>query len=441
MLKAWRDEFLCLLAAGLVLLSLGMVVGHTGMLLGAGLAAYFGWHLLNLFLLYRWVVSSRRFRPPVSLGVWEAVFDGLQRRQLGNRRRRRNLVEQVRQLRDGGERLPDALVLLDADHCVLWFNKSAKRLLGLRRQEDLGREITEIVQYPALQDMLAGIGSSRQLEIASPANGAWMLSVQTSGYFGPERRCVLIARDITASYRIEEVRRDFVANVSHELRTPITVFRGYLAAMRDDADLSRWEIPLASMNEQAQRMQDLVNDLLLLSRLEMTRPAQPVDLVAVPAMLESIVTQARALSGTKGHDISLDSDPDLLLFGREDELHSAFSNLVVNAVRHTPPETRIAISWAGTPDGACLTVQDFGPGIAASHLPRLTERFYRVDSSRSRKDGGTGLGLAIVKHVLERHDAEFRIASEPGRGSVFSCHFPEELVNIYRTKIRTRKNA
>ena len=430
MLRAWRNEVVCLLAAGLFLLLLGLMIGHAEVLLGAGLAAYLGWNLVNLVLLQRWIAHGHRFHLPVSFGIWEAIFDGLQHRQLRNRRRRRNLIEDLRASRDAGERLPDGLAILGEGNSILWFNAAAERLLALSRPEDLGRDVVDLIQHPALEDALSGIGSGRPLEIASPANGAWMLSIHITGAFGEDRRRILIVRDITPFYRIDQVRRDFIANVSHELRTPITVFRGYLGTLIGDAETARWDLPLTSMDGQAQRMQDLVDDLLLLSRLEMTRRARRDDLVAVPEMLCEILEQARALSGAKAHDFALRADPTVHLLGDKSELHGAFSNLVFNAVRHTPPGTRIVISWEGSREHASLTVQDFGAGIAAHHLPRLTERFYRVDEGRSRQDGGTGLGLAIVKHVLERHDGELRIASEPGQGCIFSCHFPGTLVDI-----------
>lgn len=433
MIRAWRNESLCLLGAGLVLLLLGLVVGHAELILGAGLAAYVGWNFINLVLLQRWITQGYRFRPPLSFGIWEAIFDGLQRRQLDNRRRRRGLVRHLRAFRDAGNQLPDGLVLLDDDNAVLWFNLAAGKLLALHRPRDLGRDVTELIRHPALQDALAGAGPGRPLEIASPANGAWMLRIRTTGSFDADHRQILIARDITPFYRVDRVRRDFIANVSHELRTPITVFRGYLGALQGNAETAKWDLPLSLMDGQAQRMQDLVDDLLLLSRLEMTGPARPADPVPVPAMLETILEEAQTLSGEKDHELALEADPSIFLFGDKDELRSAFSNLVFNAVRYTPPGTRITVTWEGEPNHACLTVRDFGPGIAAHHLPRLTERFYRVDESRSRDDGGTGLGLAIVKHVLERHEAELRIVSEPGQGSMFSCQFPETLVDIQPT--------
>ncbi len=428
MIRAWQTEFICLLAAGLLLLLLGLVVGRPEITLGAGLAVYTTWHILNLVRLQFWIADGHKSRLPVSFTVWEAVFDGLQRRQLRHRRRRRGLIRTLRDFRDAGDTLPDALVLLGEGDVVLWFNASASKLLGLRRPRDLGRGITDLIPHPAFRDAVFGGGSGRPLEIASPANGAWMLNIRTTGFFGEDRRRLLIARDITPSYRLEHVRRDFIANVSHELRTPITVFRGYLGTLKEEAEQSPWEIPVQMMDQQARRMQTLVDDLLLLSRLEMAGHSRRADHVPVATMLEAIMEQAQILSGAQKHALELKADPTVSLLGDQDELQSAFSNLVFNAVRHTPPGTRICVSWEGNTDHACLTVQDSGLGIAAHHLPRLAERFYRVDESRSRQSGGTGLGLAIVKHVLERHDAELRIESEPGRGCTFSCHFPGKLV-------------
>lgn len=245
---------------------------------------------------------------------------------------------------------------------------------------------------------------------------------------------MLVARDITPFHRVERIRRDFVANVSHELRTPLTVFRGYIGALQDAEIAPDWERPIELMDQQSQRMQALVDDLLLLSHLELAEQSEPSDSVPVAEILEPIVEQARALSGPKRHDVILSADPTVNVLAQKEELRSAFSNLVFNAVRHTPAGTRVEVSWEGGPDHASLTVRDFGPGIAAEHLPRLTDRFYRVESSRSRRGGGTGLGLAIAKHALERCGGELRIDSALGRGSTFSCHFPGARVDNCPTK-------
>ncbi len=431
MLRGWRNELCGVTGLGLVVLLLGLLIGHAQILLAVALVAYLGWHIFNLILLQRWVGHGRSFRLPVSLGVWETVFNGLQKRQLRMRRNRDLLVRSIAELRDAGAQLPDGLVALDEDRCILWFNAAAERLLGLRRPRDLGRDVTSLIHHPALADALAGAKPGRPLEVTSPANGAWMLSLQTTGSFGRSRRCMLIARDITQVYRVEQVRRDFVTNVSHELRTPITVFRGYLEALQEVAQTSDWARPVAHLDEQAKRMEDLVDDLLLLSRLEMAGHVPSVEAVSIPALLMTIVGEARVLSGTNDHKLMLTADPEVSLFGDKLELRTVFSNLIFNAVRHTPPGTRVDVCWAGDPNGAILTVRDHGEGLAAHHLPRLTERFYRADSARSRKNGGTGLGLAIVKHTLEHYGADLNITSEPGQGSTFSCHFPGSMVDVH----------
>jgi len=271
------------------------------------------------------------------------------------------------------------------------------------------------------------------VEIPSPVDDKVHLSVQVIIYGDNQR--LLIARDVTRLRRLEAMRRDFVANVSHELRTPVTVLVGYLETLEEDAECARrWARPLALMREQATRMRRIVDDLLMLSRLETEdaghhpRARQPVD---VPALLGRIVEEARALSGPRGHRIGLEAERGLGLAGSEGELASAFTNLLANAVQYTPEGGEIRVRWWSDAAGAHLAVSDTGIGIAPEHIPRLTERFYRVDVARSRATGGTGLGLAIVKHVLQRHDARLHIESEPGRGSTFRCDFPpERLVRL-----------
>ncbi len=431
MIRAWRNELLCLAAIASAALLLGLLFGQTRLALGLVLFGYLGWHLVNLLLLQSWLARRRSFRLPLSFGVWEAVFDGLQRRELLNRKRMRRLIASVSVYRDAAAILPDALVVLSESGEIHWFNPAARRLLALHRPGDLGRKVTEFIAHPVLEDDLAGGRSSRPLEVPSPANGAWMLSLQVTAPFGDRRERLLVARDITSVFRLEQARRDFLASVSHELRTPITVFRGYLEVLQEvAADSPDWRRPVADMDQQAQRMQALVEDLLTLSRLELADRPQVEEPVPVPEILAEIVAEARALSGERKHDLRLSADPGVWLLGDEAELHSAFSNLIFNAVRHTPPRSRVEVHWHGDAGGASLTVSDRGPGIAAYHLPRLTERFYRVDAGRSRRSGGSGLGLAIVKQVLERYDSELKIASEVGKGTTFSCEFPDALVHM-----------
>ncbi|MDJ0970391.1 MAG: phosphate regulon sensor histidine kinase PhoR [Kiloniellales bacterium] len=431
MIRAWRNELLIFAAIGSALVILGILIGETRLLLGLGLLGYLSWHLGNFLLLQFWIGRRRGFRLPVSLGVWEAVFDGLQRERLRKRRRGRRLITFLSDYRDAAESLPDALVVISQTGAVSWFNPAARKLLGLQWPADLGKDVTRVVTHPILEDDLAAGRSSRPLEIPSPANGAWMLSVQVTAAFGNQGDRLLVARDITPVFRLEQVRRDFLASVSHELRTPITVFRGYLETLQEMVEGNpQWHTPLAHLDQQAERMQALVDDLLTLSRLEMAERPQADEPVPVAEMLAEILAEARVLSNDRKHSLLLKIDPSVQLLGEEGELRSAFSNLVFNAVRHTPAGTQIEIDWQGGTDGASLTVWDQGPGIAAYHLPRLTERFYRVEAGRSRQSGGTGLGLAIVKQVLDRYSADLKIDSVVGQGTSFTCQFPGSRVHI-----------
>ena len=425
MIRAWRVELLWVAAITLALLLLGQLLGNMPLLLGLGAIAYLGWHLINFLLLQSWIGRRRRFRLPLSLGIWEAVFDGLQRELLRKRRRRRRLLALLSDCRDAAETLPDAIVILTETANIRWCNAAACSLLGLHLPADLGKDIKRVVSHPELEGDLAKGHSSRPLELPSPANGAWMLSVQIAAPFGKQGERLLVARNITPVFRLEQARRDFLANASHELRTPITVFRGYLDALQELAkDQPQWRTPVHHMGQQVQRMQALVDDLLTLSRLEMADRPRAADTVQVSEVLAGIVAEARALSGDLRHDLRLEADPKVCLKGDERELHSAFSNRVFNAVRHTPKGTRIDIGWAGDAKGAELSIRDRGPGIEAFHLPRLTERFYLVEAGRSRRAGGNGLGLAIVKQVLDRYAAELQITSIVGKGTTFRCRFP-----------------
>ncbi len=431
MIRAWRKELLFVAALVLALLLLGLLVGEVPLLLGLGLLGYLGWHLANLLLLQSWIGRGKGFRLPVSFGVWETVFDDLQRERLRKRRRTRRLIASLTDCRDAAGTLTEAIVVLTATGAVRWFNPAAQKLLGLDWPADAGKDITQVVQHPVLEDDLAKGRSSQPIEVPSPVNGAWMLNAQITATFGSHGERLLVVRDVTSIFRLEQGRRDFLASASHELRTPITVFRGYLEALQETAAANaQWSMPVTQMQQQAERMQALVDDLLTLSRLELAERPHAVEPVPIPEMLEEIVAQAQALSNAQKHRLHLKTDRGVRLVGQEGELHSAFSNLIFNAVRHTPAGTQVEIDWHGNDVGANLTVRDHGPGIAAYHLPRLTERFYRVESGRSRRAGGSGLGLAIVKQVLNRYSADLRISSVVGEGTTFSCRFPASMVDI-----------
>ena len=391
-----------LLAAGWLL---GWVGGDAGIGAGMGLLAYSGWHVRNVL---RLAASLRGDGdPPESIGLWGELFERLYRARREATVTRRRLAQIVQRFEEASAALPDAAVVLGAFGAIDWCNEAAQRLLGLRMPRDLGGE----------GDRIAGV------EFAAPQGDGLILHARLID-IGTHRR-LLVVRDVTQARRLEQVRRDFVANASHELRTPLTVVYGFLETLATDADElpPRWRRPLELMTQQTLRMQRIVDDMLMLAQLESDGAHAESD-INVPNLLQQIRNEAIALSGGRRHRVELEVDPRLWLRGNETELRSAFSNLVANAVQHTPDGTLITVRWQLRDGRPVLEVEDNGEGIAPEHLPRLSERFYRVDASRSRARGGTGLGLAIVKHALARHDAELLIRSQVGVGSAFSCVFP-----------------
>ncbi len=409
-----------LLAAGALL---GWTVGDAGGGFGLGLLGYVGWHLRNVLRLTLSLRSDRDV--PESIGLWGDLFERLYRARREATVTRRRLAQIVQRFEESSAALPDAAVALGDHGGIDWCNEAAQRLLGLRTPRDLGQRITNVVRDPAFAGYFSGEGDrAAGVEFSAPRDDRLILHAQIIA-FGQGRQLLLV-RDITQGRRLEQVRRDFVANASHELRTPLTVVYGFLETLTADAGElpERWRRPLDLMTQQTLRMQRIIDDMLMLAQLEGDSRRHAEGDVNVPNLLQQIRSEAIALSGGRRHRVEVHADPQLWLRGNETELRSAFANLVGNAVQHTPDGSLITVRW-GLLDGCpVLAVQDNGEGIAAEHLPRLSERFYRVDASRSRARGGTGLGLAIVKHALARHDAELLIESQVGVGSTFRCVFP-----------------
>jgi two-component system phosphate regulon sensor histidine kinase PhoR len=406
--------------------AVGLILGRVQAMLIVGLAGYLVWHLVNLHRLDRWLTRRDGVSPPGAIGLWGDVYDSLFRLRRRNQERKRTLKELLTRFREAAEALPDGVVLLDENQRILWFNGTASRTLGLGR-EDVNQPIRHLLQHPDLIAYLASDHLDEAVEIPSPRDERVQLSIRRVNYYGGQD--LLLATDISRLRNLERVRRDFISNLSHELRTPLTVVIGYSESMIDSSQFegTPWHTPIAQVKQQAARMLSIVEELLMLSRLEAGDPRQPDEPVSVPAVVEAIREDAIALSGERGHRVTLSSVAPQWLLGRERELRSAFSNLVFNAIRYTPEGGHVDIRWCLDSDGGlCLSVEDDGDGIPARYLPRLTERFYRVDVARSREAGGTGLGLAIVKHVMLRHDGRLEIASRVGEGSVFSCRFPAE---------------
>lgn len=430
MTQNWRGvlirHLMLVLAAGLLL---GLISGQWGWAIAAALAGYLGWSTWQLLRLYQWLKTHQSDEaPPDGYGLWGEVFDSIYHLQRRNQKARGRLQAVIDRMQESTAALRDGMILLDRDGNLEWWNQSAERLLGLKSPQDGGQPVSNLVRHPRFKEYFAQEDYREPLELTSPINDNLRLQFHITIYGAGEH--LMLVRDVTRVHQLEQMRKDFVANVSHELRTPLTVIAGYLETLLDNVEdvNPRWTRALQQMQQQAGRMQSLLNDLLLLAKLEATDYPADNKPVAIDLMLLSIRNDAQALSGGRNHRISLEADARVKLKGSEAELRSAFSNLVFNAVKYTPDEGEIRIRWWGDEQGAHLAVQDSGIGIDPKHLPRLTERFYRVDSSRNASTGGTGLGLAIVKHVLLRHRGSLDISSVPGKGSSFTCHFPTQQV-------------
>lgn len=427
MIRGWPLELLGLAALLVVALIVGWITGQVGLALFVAAACNLGWHLVNLYRLERWLSRGRRFDAPRSWGIWHNIFEHYYQQRRRERERKREFVQLLREIRESTTAMPDGVVLMDQVGEIRWLNQTAGRLLHLRVPQDIGQRLPNLVRHPDFIRYLNAREYAEPVELSAPSARGLHLSLHIVPY--GENQQMLLVRDSTRLHRLEQMRREFVANASHELRSPLTVMSGYLESMSEDDKLrNAWGKPLNAMRQQAARMTAIVSDLLELSRLETESREAPYAPVDVDALLQRIREAALSL-GEGPRDITLEIDGGWKLLGAERELYSAFSNLVFNAVRYTPADGHVTVTWTGDASGAALAVTDTGIGIPAAHLPRLTERFYRVDKSRHRDSGGTGLGLAIVKHVLQHHGARLEIESEPGRGSRFTCRFGPERVS------------
>jgi two-component system phosphate regulon sensor histidine kinase PhoR len=385
------------------------------------------YHLWHLDRLTQWARGPADVAVPEARGPWQPAFAALYRRVRGRAAYQSGLANTIERFRSAADAVPDGMVVLDSRYRVRWANRRAQAFLALDARKDIGRPLANVVRHPDVVRYLDRADFSEAVLIESPREPGLMLSFQVIP-FGEDER-LLIARDVTKLEAVERMRRDFVANVSHELKTPLTVVSGFLETLRDlDVDEASRERYMQLMQDQARSMQRLVDDLLTLSALESNGKARAESTFAVAPLIAELVGEARVLSADV-HRVVVEQGPTAQLLGNREELRSAFANLVSNAVRYTPAGGTVTIAWRIDDDGSgVFSVSDTGIGIAPEHIPRLTERFYRVDRSRSRATGGTGLGLAIVKHVLLRHDAELIISSQPGHGSTFAVRLPTHRV-------------
>jgi len=427
-MNSWSKEIWRLSVLVLVGLAVGSTINNSALGILIAVSIYLGWHLRNIYRLQKWLQRSSQPQPPQGTAIWMEIFDRIYYLQKQNRRRKKKLARYLSRFKESTSAMPDATVVLNQHGQIEWINKAAQKLLGLKPSQDIGQHISSLMRTPEFVDYLAKGDFKQALETHPPLNEQSHISVRIVPY--GNNQSLFIARDVTPIRRLEQMRRDFVSNISHELRTPLTVLRGYLEAMRDDADENPqiWQRSIEVMNQQALRMQNIVDDLLMLSHMESGKTQGTPEEISIPEILHAIQAAALALGQEKEQAITLNVDETLWLKGYRSELYSAFSNLVFNAVHYTPAKGKITIEWSQDKKGAHLTVQDSGIGIAPQHISRITERFYRIDTGRSRDTGGTGLGLAIVKHVLQRHDAQLTVFSQVNRGSTFSCHFSPKRI-------------
>jgi len=411
------------------LLAIVSVAGFVGLIFGQMMTfmfiasfLYALWLQRAWYQLWHWLQKPKANKAPSAEGAIDEVCRQIDAIKKQNRSRKKKLGGYLKQFQAATSALPDAIIVLGEFGKVEWANKAAKSLLGIRWPQDSHVRVNNLIRDPVFHKILhAPISKDSVAVVTSPIRSEQQLEVKIVNYMGDGR--LLIARDMTQTIKLQRMRRDFVANVSHELRTPLTVLHGYLEMFTPESSVEQWGAALPVMQQQTQRMDLMIKDLLTLSRLEMGEKRlehRPVD---VGDVLRSIVKDAEQLQQYKHHTINLEIESDKLLLADSDELRSAISNLVFNAIKYTPENSTVTIRWMVDKSHGSIEVSDNGFGIAEEHLDRLTERFYRVDSGRSQEAGGTGLGLAIVKHILQRHGAELKISSEVGEGSTFCCCF------------------
>lgn len=418
-----------------------LVVGHLLLLVAGGLLGWLydqvAWGLLAAALLglgwqlrqiirFEGALHSKHFGSlKYGDGIWSQMYSQFSYQRQRARTYRKSYRRLLKEVRKSTNAMPDGGIILNADFEIVLCNKAAQKLAGFRRKADRGQRVDNILRDPKFSRYLKSGDFASSIEIASPVRDGGWLQCRIVPY-GADQMLLLI-QDVTERQQLSTMRREFVANASHELRSPLTVISGYLDSLSQDEDApASWEKPLQQMSTQATRMNNIVAELLELSRLEGAGAAPTDEVVDVCGLLSAA---KKSLAGQSGiASIEVDCQSRAHLQGKTAEVESVIVNLLSNAVRYTPEEGHITLAWVSDEQGGELSVSDTGIGIEAEHLPRLAERFFRVDSGRSREEGGIGLGLAIVKHILERHDAVLSVDSTPGEGSQFRCRFPASRI-------------
>ena len=425
--RGFQAEIQRIVLLTLFLLIFGFLNGYLLLTLLCGGGAYMLWTFFHIAKLYEWLDQSCKGLPPEATGVWGDMTDHLYRMQQRNERAKQSRKHLSNRVRNITSALADGTLTLNSDRILEWWNPAAEKLLGLKKG-DRGQSIINLVRDPRFVTFIQSDPLAPPLELTSPEDPTRTL-LFSAAEFG-EGDIILMVQDITRLRNLEQMRQDFVANISHELRTPLTVLSGYTETLQDNVDdlPKHWKKALEQMQQQTDRMNALANDLVMLSQLESTRTPPPNTPIDVTGLLKQIADDAQMIA-EEGSAVELECNDDMTLRGEIKELYSAISNLVFNALKHNPPGTLVQIKSYINDNHQIVEITDNGNGIDPKHIPRLTERFYRVDQSRASTTGGTGLGLAIVKHVMMRHGGSLKIFSTLSKGSSFMCYFPKPQTN------------
>ena len=424
----WKKTFGSCCLVYIPVMILGLLIGHVFVVLSCLMFAHILWHYFYLSKLNNWLWVSKSTILPLGQSVWEHAYIGLDHMQTRNSKRRQKLAGVISRFREGAEALPDAVVVFKKNGEIVWCNRLAQFQLGFKWPEDAGEHISNLIRHPDFVSYLQKEAFNEPLDLQSPINSDKLLEFRVMPYAKNQR--LLIVRDVTTYRQMDESRRQFVANVSHELRTPLTVLQGYIEILEMNTQQDPMqEKAIEMLEQQTTRMCSLVEQLMTLSKIEAAPMLDFYETIDVSALLTQIEHEAVALGRKKELAIKFNVDPSLAIVGDELQLRSAMSNLVFNAIRYTPDLGCIKVIWKKVPEGAYFCVMDTGDGIAEEHILHLTERFYRVDESRSRDTGGTGLGLSIVKHSLSHYDTQLNIESNLGEGSQFSFIIPKTYID------------
>lgn len=443
-MKYLKAEFFLILIIFFIALTAYWLFDLFFLFLSLAVTSYLFWHLYQLQRFYSLFITHCQFTDPIPMGLWGLVYRSLSDRQDRWMQYRHNKRRIFSRFQQAFKRFPFAIVILDKTWKVNWYNHSCKKIFN-SNTGIIHSKLSYLLNHPVIDEYIKAGDFQSPLEIQSPIDKASVLSLQfiplsimalsKEPFQLKEQETLLIIRDVTNTFHLDKIRKDFIANVTHELKTPLTVFKGFLEPMHEDIHEMppQWTRSIELMYQQNLRMNDIVDELLLLSKLETSHGITSEKLINMSELLKKSVHDATLLAQGPSHQISIEAQENLILKGEIESIKMIINNLLVNAIKYTPQRSKITISWYIQSDQACLIVKDSGEGIAARHLSRLTERFYRIESGRSRDKGGTGLGLAIVNHALLRHQAELKINSEIGHGSTFICIFPKERTKIDQT--------